>query len=677
MPSGVKKKRSRTGLPRWYWFFLLVPFLVYLKGLAPSIVLGDSGDYLTAGHIWGVSHSPGYPLYTILVGLFERIPIPPVLVFSDIVSAPAWRANLLSAIFATLAIGAMFALIYSLTENRIAAFVSAGSLAFGKIFWWHSEMTENDTLTALFLVLILFIAARLVKAKRSGDPYLLALLLGLGFSHHQSLILFLPAIIVYLYVNRTLGFGLRRYSAIIGAFILGLLPLIYLPLVNYRTPDGPVKFVSEKEYVEIISKAGQSDKSRITTESPSEYFMNFIGRGVYGKVRSYTHTENVTGEKKTNSADVFGFYVNILFSDFNPLFVLIGLLGLLTAWRSPPAKYDSKLLSGRAMIVLAWGIYLLVIVLFPSGDILGAPRFNLDTAGPGLMLPLEILWASLVGIGSALSFNVLLRIPNSGKTFMQVFAVILFCGLIVNLDLNRSFGDRSRDTIAHEYGINVLDSCPENAVLITGGHEDRILTYLRYVHPDTKTGENGYRKDIDLEDVFERMGSFEKLRDIPGAMAGVVKQLAMDFPDREIDMTFFVPSITENLPGPGYVIARRGILFSLINGYPGDKFTETQTDLAGKTFVKFYQPNLPDNYSWDFCGGNAIVDRDLPLPDKSAKYWSLEEDLRWRIGEMLLFYASDTLLKHDNSSAIGYLRQLVMVEPDNASAREQLESVEK
>ncbi|MFH1676901.1 MAG: DUF2723 domain-containing protein, partial [bacterium] len=626
-------------------------------------------------HIWGVSHSPGYPLYTILVGLIERIPIPPIFIFSDIVSAPAWRANFLSAIFATLAIGAMFALIYELTENRIAAFVSAGSLAFGKIFWWHSEITENDTLTALLLILILFVAVRWVREKRSGDPYLLALLLGLGFSHHQSLVLFLPAIIIYLYINRALGFGLQKYSAIIGAFILGLLPLIYLPLVNYRTPEGPVKFVNEKEYAEIISESPGSDRSRITTESPFEYFTNFIGRGVYGKVRSYTQTES-DGEKKTNSADVFGFYVNKLFSDFNPFLVLIGLLGLFTAWRAPPSKYDPKLLSGRMMLVIAWGIYLIVIVLFPSGDILGAPKFNLDTAGPGLMLPLEVLWATLVGIGSALAFNVLLKIPNSGKTFAKIFAVVLFCALIVNYFSNRSFGDRSRDTIAHEYGINVLDSCPENAILVTGGHEYRVLTYLRYVHPDTKTGENGYRSDIDLEDVFERIESFSKLRDIPNAMSEVVRQLASDFPDREIDMTFFAPSIPQNLPSPDYVIARRGILFSLINGNPGDEFIETQTDLAARTFVKFYQPKHPDEYLWDFCGGNAIVDRDLRLPDKSVKYWSLEDDLRWRISEMLLFYASDALLNHDNSSAIGYLRQLVMVEPDNASAREQLESIE-
>ena len=66
----------------------IIPFIIYLVYLAPSIVGGDSGELITTAYLLGVPHPPGYPLYTILGKLFSLIPFYSV----------AWRVNLLSAL---------------------------------------------------------------------------------------------------------------------------------------------------------------------------------------------------------------------------------------------------------------------------------------------------------------------------------------------------------------------------------------------------------------------------------------------------------------------------------------------------------------------------------------------------------------------------------------------------
>ena len=43
---------------------------VYVLTLCPTVYVEDSAEFATAAAVFGVPHPPGYPLYTLLAGLF-------------------------------------------------------------------------------------------------------------------------------------------------------------------------------------------------------------------------------------------------------------------------------------------------------------------------------------------------------------------------------------------------------------------------------------------------------------------------------------------------------------------------------------------------------------------------------------------------------------------------------
>ena len=162
---------------RYWWLALLIlPLVVYLHGLAPATLPGDTGDFQTAGAIWGVSHPPGYPLLTIATGIMERLPIQPFRVSTSEVSVPGWRSNLLLAITGLAALCVLFMLVRRLTGSAIAGAVGSGALAFSRTFWWHSEMAENDALTALFLLLMLYFSVKWVQERNLKNANFLVLI---------------------------------------------------------------------------------------------------------------------------------------------------------------------------------------------------------------------------------------------------------------------------------------------------------------------------------------------------------------------------------------------------------------------------------------------------------------------------------------------------------------------
>ena len=72
---------------------------VYVATLAPGLTFehngADGGDLITAAHTLGVPHPSGYPTYTLLAWLASQLPVGTI----------AYRANLLSAVCASLAAG--------------------------------------------------------------------------------------------------------------------------------------------------------------------------------------------------------------------------------------------------------------------------------------------------------------------------------------------------------------------------------------------------------------------------------------------------------------------------------------------------------------------------------------------------------------------------------------------
>src|SRR5579859_4626763 len=75
--------------------------VLYLATCSPTINFLDSGELTTVAWTLGIAHPPGYPLYTLISSAFIQLPLGP----------PAWRMNLLSALFAAGAVGLFYGLV--------------------------------------------------------------------------------------------------------------------------------------------------------------------------------------------------------------------------------------------------------------------------------------------------------------------------------------------------------------------------------------------------------------------------------------------------------------------------------------------------------------------------------------------------------------------------------------
>ena len=129
---------------------------------------------------WAVPHPPGYPLYTFLIHCFSKLPVGEL----------AYRANLASALFHSMTIGLVAAVVLELWESVPAALAACLSLAFSRSFFLSSLFAEAFPLNDLFCALVLLLALRVARA-RPLDPgnhrrlIYLGLAIGVASTHHQ------------------------------------------------------------------------------------------------------------------------------------------------------------------------------------------------------------------------------------------------------------------------------------------------------------------------------------------------------------------------------------------------------------------------------------------------------------------------------------------------------------
>jgi len=206
--------------------FAFVLFL-YLGTLAPTVLYLQDPKLLDAVmlqmqvSVLGIAHPTGYPTYLMLTHLFTYLPL----------GDPAYRVNLASAVYAALAVVAVYAAGLLLSRRVVAA--ASGALAFGlgTALWSQAVIAEVYTLNAL-LVSVTIVALLLWREYRK-DRYLLlsAFLVGLCLTNHLTSGLLLPAgLLLVALVDWRRLVDVRLVLGGAGLFLLGLTPYLYLPI---------------------------------------------------------------------------------------------------------------------------------------------------------------------------------------------------------------------------------------------------------------------------------------------------------------------------------------------------------------------------------------------------------------------------------------------------------------
>ncbi len=186
----------------------------YLRTLpATNIGFADSDELLTVGYHLGVAHPPGYPLYILLLFLFTHLPLG---------LSVATKGHLLSAFLGSLSLAFVFATCWQIVDywtrkvvkksfwstpggKLLIAFVSTSFLGASFLFWQYSTITEVFALNNLFVsVIIYLLVLGLLQPEIITAKWWIRLsfLFGLALSHHQTVVLMLPAVLLLMLWNK-------------------------------------------------------------------------------------------------------------------------------------------------------------------------------------------------------------------------------------------------------------------------------------------------------------------------------------------------------------------------------------------------------------------------------------------------------------------------------------------
>ncbi len=275
----VKKVAPQAG---WLWFAVSVPlYVAYLLTLSPTVPLEDGGEMIRAAFTLGVTHPPGYPLYTLLGRLACLLPV------GDI----AFRMNLLSAALSACGCGIAACAAYRLMTTK--GLVKPGKAPYAwwgaaiadvlmgatPALWWQSVIAEKYAMNYCFSALIIAaLIAGLAHFKARALP-ILGFIYGLSASHHGQTVYFAPAVLLALWwLTRRLPRDRRARAVAVVVFMvtLGLsIKFVYPPVRAAQQPlhnwGNPSTWPSYTDYV-----SGQPYQYRILYWGPVEIARRFV-----------------------------------------------------------------------------------------------------------------------------------------------------------------------------------------------------------------------------------------------------------------------------------------------------------------------------------------------------------------------------------------------------------------
>ncbi len=406
---------------------LALPLLVYLLTLAPTITWAhdgaDGGDLITAAYTLGVPHPPGYPTYCLLGWLFAHLPLRDV----------AWRLNLMSAVGAALAALGLYAAVLEWQgqeggKDAVAAGLGAAwGLAFVPVLWSQALIAEVYAVNAAFVALVLWLALRVRRA--SAPCVALGLAWGLSLGVHLTGVALLPVVVWALVAGRRgRSFPSVALPWLLGA-VMGLSIYIYLPL-----------------------RAGRGG---VTWGNPTTL------AGWWWVMSGALYRGYVFGLPLEAAPARLLALVRYLASGLGPTGVALGVVGV-----------DSLVRRQRGLL-LASGLSWLLYVAYAIGY---------DTADSYVyLIPALILSAFWLGEGLAEGLSWLRG--RLGPRWGLAAGLCLACvGPLFALALNYRGMDVHRDTVARDFGEEVLAAAPERAVLLSAqdGHTFT-LWYFQHV----------------------------------------------------------------------------------------------------------------------------------------------------------------------------------------------------
>lgn len=438
MDSKKLRKLTIKQISLVYWTVFFFSLLIFLVTLNKYVLLGDSGEFISAAFEKGIAHPPGYPLFTIIAHLFTKVPL------GNITA----RVGFASSLFGAASAGLTSILIYKITKSKVASFIGGFALAFSSLFWLYSANAEIITLNSFLMLLIFLLALLYTETKNTKFLYLTSFLFGLSLANQYTVVAIIPAVSVLIFADLRKIVSLKTLLILFFSFLLGLTPYLYLPLAAKGNP-----------YV------NWGDPSSF------ERFFSLISRKTYGFL---TVGDYQKGGLINILKSQIPFYLMSIFSSFGIFAFVAFFIGLFTSRKD---KVYISLLSA----LLFSGVFLVAYSNFsitsPFPDVQINQRRTIQTVHV-ISFPFIAVFVGL-GINKLRLF--LRKVLDERKYYKFIFYLIVALVLAPPLINSYQIVAKVKNNVFNFYGESILESLSDKAILIVGADNTYIFWYLQVV----------------------------------------------------------------------------------------------------------------------------------------------------------------------------------------------------
>jgi len=447
--------------------------LLYLFTISPDILPADSGEFQLIASELGVAHPPGFPLYTVLAHLMTRLPLG---------GTAAYKVNLFSVIMSTLTLLLIFLSVHRLTNSVFAGITSAVALGASTTFWAQATTANIRSLMALFTALLFYILIMITRPDgiipsrrsrykdleqeeisalntdtdptRNHKPILMALfflVLTAGVTHHASLVFIGILALIFLILADYSAFrNPHIWLLLVGAILLGLVPLLYLPLRGNANAIGSPADIS----------------------SFNGFFNHILALGFRGDFFYFVQPTALWARLMIMA--------NVMTFQFPTLLLIFMIAGLILL-----AIRD---ISFALFLGGAFALHTLIAAIYRAPQTVE------------YMIPAYIPAVISLGyfVGEMNLWRQVRRKPNAATWQSSLAALFMAMSLLIVsdqlFDNFQSFRWLHKNMDTRDYAQFVLENAPENSVVLADWHWVTPMRYLQTVE--------GIRPDVEIHYVF-------------------------------------------------------------------------------------------------------------------------------------------------------------------------------
>lgn len=440
---------------------------------------------VVASYVLGVAHEPGYPLYTLLGKVFTYMPL----------SNIACRVNAMSVFFSILSLFFFYKILEKLLESRSARILGLLTLAFVPIVWEYSVVAEVFCLNNFFIFLTVYMFLVFKEKKDLKSFLIMFFVVGLGISHHHTIILIGPGVFVLLLYmsryhkafnmpDRGTYFLEGGLALMLGAVVAlaGMLFYIYLPFAASAHPplnwDNPVNV---ENFMHMLLRknyppAGFHIEQFFDIELGQAYLYTrslcneFLGVSV-SRLLSFAGVAPDINWKSLTNIPVAGQLVFLAF--YSSLGFFAGILGIIRLFRKKREEF----------------VLLIITYLFMSFIFLGLFDIVRDKVVLHVIQRMYITSFLIFAVFVAAGYEALLG--WSGKNARKIIVgSVLVILLVLTVGPNSRLPNKSQNWLLYDFCGNMIRYEPHGSIMVVSG--DTLSMGLDYYQMVDKRRPNIY-----------------------------------------------------------------------------------------------------------------------------------------------------------------------------------------